>query len=408
MALLAGCGESLMRYWSYCRVVVVLMATHAGGAGDVVVVVDVAVGALPRWNSVRSSQGKSGLGVIERCRLPGSRVVAGIAGLRKTSSHVVGVRGVLEIGQMARDACRAGQVVVVIDVTVRTLPRRNRMRAGQSEIDHGMIEGSWRPGDRGVTLCAIGGKICRDVVGIHRALKIFQVAIDTGCAGQVENVVGMAVSALARRYRVPSGQRKPNRRVIEFRAHPVVGSVAGIARSRELGGDVVRTDRGLKICEVAGRAGRRHRLEFAIGRTLVAGIAVHGGVCSGQWEAVIVLLDLLNRDLPSSNRVTLFAVRSQLSLVDVGVAILASLANIVEHGLDVALCAGHGLVHAAQGISRLVVIELRNCADRSPGGRSVAVLARDIQIPVWAVGPTRNLRARSSPHPRESQQEHSD
>lgn len=47
------------------RVVVVLMATHAGGRGDVVIPVYVAIEALTRRHGVRSGQGESGAGVIE-------------------------------------------------------------------------------------------------------------------------------------------------------------------------------------------------------------------------------------------------------------------------------------------------------------------------------------------------------
>jgi hypothetical protein len=251
VALLASRGESLMRHRSDCGVVVVLMATHAGRAGDVVIVVDVAVGALPGWNDMRSGQRKSRLRVIKHCRLPGRRVVAGAAGLRETTCNMVRVRGVLEIGQVARDARCAGQVVVVVDVTVRALPWWNRMRAGQSEIDHRVIECGRRPGDHGVTLSAVRWEVGSNVIGVRRALKVLQVTVNASCAGEVENIVGVAVDALAWWYRVAAGQRESNRQVIEFRTHPVVRSMAGLARSRKLGGDMVRADSGLKIFKVA-------------------------------------------------------------------------------------------------------------------------------------------------------------
>jgi hypothetical protein len=79
------------------------------------------------------------------------------------------------------------------------------------------------------------------------------------------------------------------------------------------------------------------------------------------------------------------AIRSQLALVDVGVAILTALSNIVEYGPDVTSGAGNGRVHAAQGIFRLVMIEFRNGADRFPRICGVAVLASQVQIAVWTM-----------------------
>ena len=67
--------------------------------------------------------------------------MAGLASLREAASHVVRIRRVLEIRQVARDAGRGGQVVVVVDVAIRALPRRHRVRAGQREVHHGVIEG---------------------------------------------------------------------------------------------------------------------------------------------------------------------------------------------------------------------------------------------------------------------------
>jgi len=117
----------------------------------------------------------------------------------------------------------------------------------------------------------------------------------------------------------------------------------------------------------------------------VAGIAIHRGMRSSQGEAVVVLLDLLDRDLPAADRVTLLAIRSELSFVDVGVAVLATLSDVGEDRLDVALHTSDGLVHAAQRISRCVVIKLRDRANRLPSVWGVAVLTGNVQIAVRTV-----------------------
>ena len=101
MATLASGWESRMRHRAGGIVVIGLVATDARGAGDVVIVVGMAVGALARRNGVRSGQWESGFGMIEGCRLPRGRIVAELAGLNESASHVVRIGRTLEILQMA-------------------------------------------------------------------------------------------------------------------------------------------------------------------------------------------------------------------------------------------------------------------------------------------------------------------
>src|SRR5215472_9218499 len=93
---------------------------------------------------------------------------------------------------------------------------------------------------------------------------------------------------------------------------------------------------------------------------------------------------------------TLFAIRSKLAFVDVGVAVLATLSDVSEHRLRVELNARNGRMHSPQWILRLVVVELRDGANWLPCARGVAILAGDIQVPMWAVRPTGNLSVRAS------------
>jgi hypothetical protein len=67
------------------------------------------------------------------------------------------------------------------------------------------------------------------------------------------------------------------------------------------------------------------------------------------------------------------------------VTILATLSNVGEDQPHVTLRATHRLMHTAQRIFRLVVIEFRNSADWFPCDRCVAVLARNAQVAVWTM-----------------------
>ena len=63
--------------------VIRLMAGVARGAGQVVVIVGVAVGTLPGRDHVRAGQREAGAAVVKGCVQPGARVVALSAALRE-------------------------------------------------------------------------------------------------------------------------------------------------------------------------------------------------------------------------------------------------------------------------------------------------------------------------------------
>ena len=125
-----------------------------------------------------------------------------------------------------------------------------------------------------MTLLAGLREVCRNVIRIGRAPKIFQVAGYAGSARQVVVVVNVAVRTLAWRHGVSPGQGKTSRGMIELRAYPVIRAVTLLARDRESGGDVVGAARALVIRCMARIAIRRRRLELAVGRSFVARVAI--------------------------------------------------------------------------------------------------------------------------------------
>ena len=69
------------------------MASYAVRAGQVEVVVDVAVGTLARWDGMSASQREAGRAVIELRIEPGINAMAEGAVGREAAGNVVGIRG---------------------------------------------------------------------------------------------------------------------------------------------------------------------------------------------------------------------------------------------------------------------------------------------------------------------------
>lgn len=189
--------------------------------------------------------------------------------------------------------------------------------------------------------------------------------------------------------------------MVELRSHPVIHGVALFARDRQAQGDVINTN-GLGAYEIflmAGVAGRREALELSNRRARVALVAIDSRVCADQGEAVQVLVNLLDRNIPSLDGMALLAVCPHLPLVDVGVTVGALRTHIAEDRLGMTLRATHAFVHAAQRIFRGVVIELRNSADRLPSAQRVAVLTGNAKAAMGTPRVCRRLRLPSGQLP---------
>ena len=149
--VMTGCarGRERSRNMVYRRsriVVIGLVARHAGRARQIVVVVNVAIGTQPRRHEMRTGEREPGRAVVERRVEPGRRAVARVASLREVRCDVIRVRCALEIGQMARDAGRTIQGIVVIHVAVCTLTRRHCVQTSQREPRAVVVEGCVQPG----------------------------------------------------------------------------------------------------------------------------------------------------------------------------------------------------------------------------------------------------------------------
>ena len=167
--------------------------------------------------------------------------------------------------------------------------------------------------------------------------------------------------------------------------------MALVARRRVTERDVIRRLGFLEVRGMARIARRGHDLKSAVGLVLVACVAIYRSVCPGQGKAVIVLLNILDRHLPPAHAVALLAIRTELTFVNIGVAVLTVRADVAEHGLGMALRARDVLVKAAQWITSLIMIEFWNGADRLPAVRGVTVLAGNIKIAVWTISSRRAL-----------------
>jgi len=184
-----------------CRVVVVgLVAADACSRQTGVVIVDVAVGARPRRHGVRAGQRERSVVVVEGRVRPLNGVMAKLAGRREAGVRHRTVRSG-EILLMARDAERAVQLVVIVDVTIRARSWRHGMGARQWKTGLRVIEFPIRPLHRVMTLAA-GGRETRVRNGTGRIVEIGLVAADA-CSRQTGVViVDVAVGARARRHGV--------------------------------------------------------------------------------------------------------------------------------------------------------------------------------------------------------------
>ena len=143
-ALLRESGGYVSWIGSALEILQVTRDTSSGA--QAVIVVDVAVGAQPWRHRVRTSEREAGCVVIELAVGPQDRVMASLAGSRKSCGDVRHRADRISIILLvARNARGVGQVVIVIDVAIRALPRRSSVRSGERKSGAVVIERGIEP-----------------------------------------------------------------------------------------------------------------------------------------------------------------------------------------------------------------------------------------------------------------------
>ena len=222
----------------------------------------------------------------------------------------------------------------------------------------------------------------RRMLGVSCLLPGRQVAPGMSAVGRrnLQAVVPSNMAVRTGNIGVPVRKRKIDRRgsVVDSGSQPAVKVVAGIASLRKLRGYVIRIGSLLKGRQMTRGTGGRKSLELTHCSALVAIFALHRGVSPQKREAILVILDLSDSNIPPLDCVTLSAVRAHLALMHVRVAVLAIFGHVRKDRLYMALRALHFFVHAPQRIPGFAVIELRVGSNGPPTRCCVTILARNL------------------------------
>ena len=127
-----------------------------------------------------AGQRETGGRVIELRSHPLHGVVADRAVLREAGGLVVRTIGRIEVVQVARQASRARQAEIVVDMALRAL--RGGMRASEGKTRGRMVELGSHPLDRVMAECAVLRECRGLVIRTASRIEIVQMAGDAGGA----------------------------------------------------------------------------------------------------------------------------------------------------------------------------------------------------------------------------------
>ena len=160
-----------------------------------------------------------------------------------------------------------------------------------------------------------------------------------------------------------------------------------IACQRESRARVNRRLCGLKISRMAGSAGRAHAYKLPDRFPLVAALAIKGAMGPHQRESVLVPIDGLQRHIPAAHRVTPVAFCTELTAMNICMAIGALGSHLCEDQVLMALAAVDSRVHAPYREGSLVVIEIRVRPNTIPADFGMAISTGHCQIPMRILRP---------------------
>ena len=219
---------------------------------------------------------------------------------------------------MAAHALRGRARGAAAGVALRAL--QSRVRSGQRERSLVVIERRRQPRRGAMATGAILREPRRPVIWICGRVEVRQMASYAAGGRRGEIVVRVTLRAIHLGVRPRQGETCESR-VIELHSHPSVHRVALLAVGWKVKRRVAGVVGFLKVRGMAGDTFGGEAGELAVGGLLMARLTADGGVRPEKRETILVLLDVVDRDLPAFDRMTVLALCSQLSAMNIGVAV---------------------------------------------------------------------------------------
>src|SRR5947209_7371182 len=107
---------------------------------------------------------------------------------------------------------------------------------------------------------------------------------------------------------------------------------------------------------------------------------------ANQGKAILMFIDVVNRDLPAIGVVAQLALRTILATMQIGVAVLAFVGSVGELEIVMTVAASHGGMAALKREAGLCMIEFDLVLNHLPVRSGVAGDAGDVEFAVRALG----------------------